>query len=312
MEHEDKIYVAGNQTLIGAAILSTLKRLGFPNVISEVDNKPDLENRNEVEHFFETQSPDYVFLAAGKSGGIGANQKYPAELMLNNLLVECHIIHSAYKYKTKKLLYLASSCIYPRLSHQPMQISSIMTGPLEPTNEAYGIAKISGIKLCEAYRKQYGVKFITSIPTNVFGPGDDFSPDNSHVIAALMQRMHYAKLIGQPWVNIWGSGRPRREFIFTDDLGDACIFVMNQYDDAEVLNLGSGIDLSIAELAEYIRAVTCYSGELQFDSSKSDGMPLKTLDSTQLRKMGWMPSTDFKTALEKTYAWFLNSLKESP
>lgn len=311
MEHENKIYVAGGQTLIGAAILSALKRLGFPNVISEVDNKPDLENRYEVERFFERQRPDYVFLAAGKSGGIGANQKYPAELMLNNLLVECHIIHSAYLYKAKKLLCLASSCSYPRLSPQPMQAASIMSGPLEPTNEAYGTAKIAGIKLCEAYRQQYGVNFITCIPANAFGPGDDFGPHDSHVIAALIRRMYEAKLTGQSCVKIWGSGKPRREFIYIDDLANACVFVMNQYDDAEVINLGGGTDLTIAELAENIREVTGYPGELQFDISKADGMPLKALDSSRLLEMGWKPSIDFKNALNRTFEWFLNSLSRN-
>ena len=310
MDKQAKIYVAGTQTLLGLAIRGELEGQGYTNVIDGSGKEPELVDAGQVDEFFARSVPEYVFLAAGKSGGIGANQKYPAELIRDNLLLECHVIHSAYHYGVKKLLYLASSCCYPKHCPQPMRVESLMTGPLEPTNEAYAISKIAGIQLCKAYRKQYGVKFITGIPGDTFGPGDDFSLEDSHVVAALIRKIHDAKELGAKSVEIWGTGTPRREFVFAADLADACIFAMNQYEGLEPINLGgAGSGMSIGELAELIKEVIGYHGELRFDLTKPDGMPLKILDSTELSKMGWKPRTPFRTALSVTYEWYLRRQK---
>lgn len=311
MEKKSKLYVAGGQTLIGAAILRQLERQGYLNIIGKPGEEPDLTDRRSVDDFFSRLLPEYVFMGAGKSGGIEANRKYPAELMLHNLLVESHIIHSAYRHGVKKLLYLASSCCYPKYCPQPMRVESLLTGVLEPTNEAYAVAKIAGIKLCQAYRQQYGANFIVGIPPNVFGPGDDFSPEDSHVIGALIRRIYEAKLAGKPFVEIWGTGSPRREFIFADDLADACLFVMQKYDGAEPINMGGSVDLSIGELAEQVKKVVGYEGELRFDTSRPDGMPLKVLDPSKLTTMGWRPTTPFPIALKATYDSFLQKQRDS-
>ncbi|MBI3611413.1 MAG: GDP-L-fucose synthase [Nitrospirae bacterium] len=307
MEKDAKIYVAGGRTMIGAAILRQLEQQGHTNIIRRPGEEPDWTDAHAVDAFFSRTTPDYVFMAAEKSGGIQANQKYPAEFIHDNLLTECHVIHNAYRHGAKKLLYLASSCSYPKHSPQPMRVESLMTGPLEPTNEAYAVAKIAGIQLCRAYRQQYGANFIVGIPANAFGPGDDYSPEDSHVIAALIRRMHEAKISGAASVEIWGSGTPRREFVFADDLADATLFVMREYEDPQPINLGGGSDLSIKELAEQIREVVGFPGELRFDTSKPDGMPLKSLDSGPLRAMGWRAKTPFRPALSATYEGFLQT-----
>ncbi len=307
MDKEARIYVAGGQTLIGAAILHQLARQGYTNIAGAPGTEPDLTDAAQVDAFFAQTTPDYVFLAAGKSGGIRANQKYPAELIYDNLLVACNVVHSAYRHGVKKLLYLASSCTYPRHCPQPMRVEALLTGPLEATNAAYAMAKLAGLKLCQAYRQQYGANFIAGIPASVFGPGDDFSPEDSHVVAALIRKLHEAKVAGAEFVELWGTGAPRREFIFAGDLADACLFVMRKYDDADPINLGGGTDLSIRELAELVREVVGYSGELRFDTSKPDGMPFKALDTSKLREMGWRPRTPFQTALAVTYEWFLQA-----
>lgn len=307
MEKQAKIYVAGGQELIGAAILRQLERQGFSNLVGEPGVEPDLSDAAQVEAFFAQTKPDYVFIAAGKSGGIAANQKYPADFMLDNLLIASHLIPAAYRHRVKKLLYLASSCSYPRLAAQPMRVESLMSGPLEPTNEAYAVAKLAGIKLCQAYHQQFGVNFISAIPANVFGPGDDFSPEDSHVIGALMYKMHQAKITGADSVEIWGTGAPRREFIYADDLADACLFVMQNYHSPTPINLGGGVDLSIGELATLIKTVVGYSGKLDFDTSKPDGMPLKALDASPLSGLGWRPRVSFQAALSATYTWFLQT-----
>lgn len=307
MEKQAKIYVAGGQELIGAAILRQLERQGYTNLVGRPGDEPDLSDAVQVEAFFAQTKPDYVFIAAGKSGGIAANQKYPADLMLDNLLVASHLIPDAYRHGVKKLLYLASSCSYPRLAAQPMRVESLMTGLLEPTNEAYAVAKLAGIKLCQAYHQQFGANFISAIPANAFGPGDDFSPEDSHVIGALMYKMHQAKITGADSVEIWGTGTPRREFIFADDLADACLFVMGHYHNTAPINLGGDADLSIGELAVIIKEVVGYTGKLQFDTSKPDGMPLKALDSSQLSGLGWRPQTSFQAALSATYRWYLHT-----
>lgn len=277
------------------------------NTVGGAGEEPDLTNAAEVDAFFAEVAPEYVFIAAGRSGGIQANQKYPAELMRDNLLVESHIIHSAYRYGAKKLLYLASSCSYPKNCAQPMRVESLMTGVLEPTNEAYAVAKIAGMVMCQAYRQQYRANFISGIPADAFGPGDDFSLQDSHVIPALIRKMHDAKILGAESVEIWGTGTPRRDFIFAPDLADACVFVMREYDSSRPINISGGTDLSIKELALSIKEVVGYTGELYFDTSKPDGTPLKALDSKELTTMGWKPRTPFWSALSVTYDWFLQT-----
>jgi GDP-L-fucose synthase len=308
MEKKAKIFVAGGDKLIGSSLLRVLRNQEYQNVF-DASLEPCLSNSGEVEAFFRRGTPEYVFLTAGKSGGITANLKYPAEFMLDNLLIECLVIDAAYRYGVKKLLYLASSCCYPRDCPSPMHENQLLTGPLEPTNEPYALAKIAGIKLVQSYRNQYGVNFICGIPANCFGPGDDFSKDNSHVIGALIRRMDEAKK--QRWneVAIWGTGKPRREFIYVDDLADACIFIMENYEESEPINLGPGGDISIAELAQRVRKVTDFRGELVFDASKPDGMPVKLLDTTKIRDLGWKSKVPFQRALELTYSWFLGQEK---
>ena len=308
MLKSDRIYIAGANTLIGAALVRELARQGYQDIIDAPE--PDLTDAGSVDDFFARHAPSYVFMAAGKSGGIHANQKYPADLMIDNLLVETNVIASAQRHQAQKLLYLASSCSYPRAASQPMSVESLMTGLLEPTNEAYAVAKLAGIVLCKAFRQQFGADFIVGIPANAFGPGDDFAPENSHVVAALIRRIHEAQTSGQTVVEVWGTGAARREFIFADDLANACVFVMNNYDGAEPINLGGGEDLSIKELATMIKEVVGYTGELQFDASRPDGMPLKSLDSGPLLKMGWRPANSFRQALATTYNWFLKNKDE--
>jgi GDP-L-fucose synthase len=306
VEKDAKICIAGEQTLIGAGLQRQLVRQGYVNLVSRSAHEPTWSDAAQVDSFFAHTAPEYVFLVAGRSGGIAANQRYPADLMRDNLLAACHVLHSACRYGVKKVLYLASSCSYPRHCPQPMREEALFTGPLEPTNAAYAMAKLAGIALCEAYRQQYGVPIITAIPANSFGPGDDFSPEHAHVIPALIRKMHIAKVRGAAAVEIWGSGNPRREFLFVDDLADACLFIMRHYDEPQPINLGGGTDLSIREVAMAIKDLVGYRGALQFDPSKPDGMPGKVLDSSRLRAMGWRPRTPFPSALSATYAWFLH------
>jgi GDP-L-fucose synthase len=301
-----RIYVAGSQTLAGAALLKRLRAAGYRNLVGAPPDEPDLTVAGQVEDFFGEARPEYVFLVAGKSGGIERNRKCPAELMLDNLLVTAHVIHQAYVHGVAKLLYLASSCGYPKDAPQPLRIESLLTGRLEATSAAYAMAKLTGWQLCEAYRRQYGVRFITAIPTNPFGPHDEFSPGGGHVIPALMYRAHRAKLRGEPELQIWGTGTPQREFIYSRDLADACLFIMCHYDGTEPINIGGTATLSIAQTARAIVDVVGYPGQLLFDRGKPDGMPFKSLDSSRLRALGWRPSTDFRTALAATYAWFLH------
>jgi GDP-L-fucose synthase len=307
MEKEAKIYVAGGQSLIGAAILRELEGQGYGNLLGKYTEGLDLTDPSQVDAYFATTKPEYVFLAAGKSGGIQANQKYPAELMRDNLLTECHILHSAFQHRVKKLLYLASSCSYPKHCPQPMKEEYLLTGLLEPTNEAYALAKIAGIKLCQAYRRQYGAPFLCGIPGNAFGPGDDFSEEDSHVIPGLIRRMHEAKQKGDPSFLIWGTGAPRREFIYSRDLAEACILVLKKYEAVDPINLGMGSDISIAELAGLLKEIIGFKGEISFDPSRPDGMPMKLLDSRKLQALNWKPRTPFKSALAATYQWFLQS-----
>jgi GDP-L-fucose synthase len=273
-------------------------------VLGAGDDEPDLLDRSAVEDFFSRARPEYVFVAAGKSAGIGGNQRFPADLMLDNLLVAGHLMPAAAAHGTKKLLYLSSSCTYPKTAAQPLDVSSLWSGPLEPTSAAYAAAKLAGTSLCDAYRRQHGLPFISAIGADAYGPGDDFDPEHAHVVGALIRRIHEARESSGPSVVVWGSGTPRREFIYVDDLADACIFAMRQYDAPEPINLGTGAATSIGELAAMIRDVVAYRGELKFDRSKPDGMPFKGLNSSRLRGMGWQPAVDLRTGLARTYEWF--------
>ena len=310
MQKDSRIFVAGGETLIGAALLRRLNVEGYTNLVGAYDDQPDFTSELAVAAFFNEYEPEYVFLAAGKSGGIRENDRHPATLMLDNLLVQTNVIRYAHECDVQKLVYLASSCSYPKHSEQPMSVEALMTGPLEPTNDAYATAKIAGIKLCQAYGREHGRNFITTIPANGFGLEDDFAPESGHVIPALIARMHQAKLDNADAVEIWGTGKPQREFLFADDIADACLFVMSEYDDSQTpINLGGGDILSIAETAEAIKLVVGFEGDLVFDSTKPDGMPLKGLDSRPLQSLGWQPRTPFTEALAQTYDAYLEQLQ---
>ena len=302
MDQHSRIFVAGADTLIGAAIITALRRDGYD--VIDGRGELDLQEPVSVGAFFRRQRPDRVVVAAGRAAGITGNQRYPAELIRDNLLIATHVIHEAWSAGTRRLMYLASSCSYPKLAPQPMRVESLLTGPLEPTNRSYAVAKLAAIQMCDAYRQQFGVQFFAAIPADAFGPGDDFSPEDSHVVAGLMRRMHEAKLASAPSIDIWGSGNQRREFIYTDDLASACAFVMTHHDGGTI-NVGGGRDTSIRELAEMIKEVVGFDGALRFDTSKPDGMPFKALDSSVLLDMGWRPSFTFDDALQRTYHWFL-------
>jgi GDP-L-fucose synthase len=302
---DSRIYVAGGDTLIGSAILRRLSHLGYQGIINQGAGEPVLADVDQTEAFFAKHSPEYVFLAAGKSGGIQENITRPADLMRDNLLVTTNVVHAAWKAGVKRLLYLASSCSYPRDSPQPMSVGSLMSGPLEPTNEPYAMAKMAGVSLCRAYRAQFGTDFFSVFPANAFGPRDDFRPESSHVIPSLLRKMHEAKIAGAPSVVVWGTGSPHREFIYSDDLADACIFLMRNYDQPGPVNAGGGTTVSIGELAVLVRELVGYRGILRFDPSKPDGMPLKSLEAGELAAMGWNPATPLREALATTYHWYL-------
>jgi len=306
MQLNDKIYIAGHRGMVGGAISRRLKTLGYENLVTRSSAELDLRSQADVNEFFSKEKPDYVFLAAAKVGGIHANNTYRAEFLYDNLMMETNIIHAAWKHGVKKLMFLGSSCIYPKMAPQPLQESSLLTGPLEPTNEPYAIAKIAGIKLCEAYRDQYGCNYISVMPTNLYGIGDNYHPENSHVLPALIRRFHEAKEAKAPSVTVWGSGTPKREFLFADDLAAACVFLMLHYDEKELVNIGTGEDLSIRELAETVKEVVCYEGDIVFDTSKPDGTPRKLMDVSKLHKLGWKHSVELKEGLVQAYADFLH------
>jgi len=305
MDRSACIYVAGGDTLIGAAILDRLREVGCDHLVGMPPDEPDLTDANQVEDFFAEFRPEYVFVAAGRSGGIQANMTRPADLMLHNLLVSAHVIRASYIHGVKKLLYLASSCSYPLHAPQPLAVESLMTGVLEPTSEAYATAKLAGLKLCQAYRSQYGAPFISGIPANAFGPRDDFSPESAHVLPALLRRIHEATLRGDRHVEIWGTGTPRRDFLYAADLADACLLVMREYDEPTPINLGGSATMTIAAAARIIAEVVGYRGQLCFDATRPDGAAFKALDAGPLFALGWRPRTEFRTALEQTYDWFL-------
>lgn len=310
MNKSSKIYVAGHRGMVGSAILRALQRHGFQNLIFATSNELDLRDSQSVKAFFENEKPEYVFDAAAKVGGIYANNTYPAEFLYDNLMMQNNIIHSAYLNKVKKLMFLGSSCIYPKLAEQPLKESSLLSGYLEPTNEAYAVAKIAGIKMCEYYRKQYGCNFISAMPTNMYGYGDNYHPQNSHVLPALLRRFHEAKESGATSVTIWGSGKPVREFMFADDLAEACVFLMENYSEAEFINVGTGEEVSILELAMLIGETVGFKGEITFDSSKPDGTPRKLMDSSKLHNLGFKHKTSLKEGLKLTYQDFLTKVNQ--
>jgi len=304
MEQNSKIYVAGHRGLVGSAIAGKLKASGYNNLVTRTSKELDLRLQADVNSFFEQERPDYVFLAAAKVGGILANNTYPAEFIYDNLMIQSNIIHYAYVCGVKKLLFLGSSCIYPKLSPQPMKEEYLLDGKLESTNEPYAIAKIAGIKMCQSYNRQYGTNFISIMPTNLYGPNDNFDLETSHALPALLRKFHEAKMNKEPFVKIWGTGSPRREFLYVDDLADACVFLMQNYDEDQIINVGTGEDISIRELALLIKEITGYEGELKFDVSKPDGTPRKLLDVSKLTDLGWEAKTGLRGGITKTYQWY--------
>jgi GDP-L-fucose synthase len=301
VEKSAKIYVAGHRGMVGSAMVRRLEQLGYRNIITRPSTDVDLRNQQQVFSFFEQEKPDYVFLAAARVGGIYANNTFRAEFLYENLMIESNVIHASYLNKIKKLLFLGSSCIYPRMAPQPLKESYLLTGPLEYTNEPYAIAKIAGIKLCESYRLQYGCNFISVMPTNLYGPNDNYDLAKSHVLPALLRKIHTAKINNIPTVEVWGSGTPLREFLHVDDLSEACLFLMENYSEPELINIGTGTDISIKDLAMMIMRVADYKGEIKFDSSKPDGTPRKLLDVSKLMALGWKPKISLEEGIKMVY-----------
>ena len=304
MKINSRIYVAGHLGLVGSAIYRLLKKRGFENLITRTHSELELMDAVAVQNFFEETKPEFVFLAAAKVGGIHANSTYPADFMRENLVVQTNVIHESWRNGVEKLMFLGSSCIYPKLCPQPISEESLLTGELEPTNEAYALAKIAGIKTCQSYNQQYGTNFISAMPTNLYGINDNFHPENSHVLPALIRRFHEAKLADSESISIWGTGNPRREFLHSDDLADAVLFLMENYNDSEIVNVGCGEDQTIRVLAETISEVVGYSGSLAFDSSRPDGTPQKILDISKIRVLGWTPEIPLIKGLEQVYQWY--------
>ena len=309
MEKNEKIFVAGHEGMVGSAILRRLKEDDFMNLVTRTFSELDLTDQRMVFQFFMEEKPDCVFLAGAKMGGILANSKYPAKFIYSNLQVQTNIIHSAWKSGVKKLLFLGSSCIYPKGCPQPMKEEYLLTGKLEPTSESYAIAKIAGIKMCQSYNLQYGTDYISVVPADLYGPHDDFDPETSHVLPALIKKIHEAKVGNKPQVVVWGTGSPRRECLYVDDLADACVFLMNNYDESEIINVGSGEELPIKKLALLIRDVIGFKGEIIFDESKLDGTLRKLLDATKIRKLGWAPKISLERGVRQTYQWYENYME---
>lgn len=304
MEREAKVFVAGHRGLVGSAIVRSLEREGFHNILTATRQEVDLINQQAVADYFAKVKPDYVFLAAAKVGGILANSTYPADFIYENIMMEANIIHASFCHNVKKLLFLGSSCIYPKMAEQPMKEEALLTGLLEPTNDAYALAKIAGIKMCQAYNTQYGTNYISVMPTNLYGPNDNFDLTSSHVLPALLRKFHEAKLMQSPSVTVWGTGTPIREFLYVDDLADASLYLMNTYNDSKIVNIGTGIGVSIRELASNIGEIVGYKGEIVFDTSKPDGTPVKINDVSYLKQLGWQAKVDLAQGLTKTYEWF--------
>lgn len=305
MEKNARIYVAGHRGLVGSAIARCLEADGFANLLTRTSRELDLRNQAAVDAFFTAEQPEYVVLAAAKVGGIAANQSYPAEFIYDNLVMECNMIHAAYRHQVKKLLFLGSSCIYPKFAPQPLKEEYLLTGALEPTNEAYAIAKIAGIKLCQSYHRQYGANYISVMPTNLYGINDNFDLETSHVLPALLQKFYDAKTAGSPAVTIWGSGTPRREFLYVDDLAEACCFLLQNYNEPDIVNIGTGSDITIRELAEIMKEITGFAGEILYDAGKPDGTPVKRLDVSRINRLGWQAKTSLREGIQATYDWYL-------
>ena len=310
MNKDSKIYVAGHRGMVGSAIVRQLKRQGFENLIFRTSTELDLRNQQAVSDFFMTEKPEYVFLAAAKVGGINANNIYRAEFLYDNLCIELNVIHSSYRSKVKKLLFLGSSCIYPKNAPQPLKEEYLLSGYLESTNEPYAIAKISGIKLCESYRIQYGSNFISAMPTNLYGPNDNYDLENSHVLPALIRKFHESKMNNDPEVEVWGSGKPFREFLHVDDLAEACFTLMQDYDEASFVNIGFGADVTIRELAEIVKEAVGYPGKITFNSSRPDGTLKKLMDSSRIHQLGWKPKIHLREGIALTYKEYLKQLNE--
>jgi GDP-L-fucose synthase len=326
MDKNAKIYVAGHRGLVGSAIVRNLQAAGYTNLLLRTHAELDLTNQVATAAFFQAEKPDYVFLAAAKVGGIVANNTYPAEFIRDNLLIQSNIIHAAYVNQVKRLLFLGSSCIYPKLAPQPMREEHLLTGPLEPTNRPYALAKIAGVEMCWSYNRQYGTKYLAAMPTNLYGPGDNYHPENSHVIPALIRKFHEAKVSGASTVTVWGTGTPKREFLYNADMADACVYLMNLPDDKyesllgsdesktgrfepPLINIGVGYDVTISELANTVSRVTQYTGEIVFDTSKPDGTPRKLMDVTRLSDMGWRATTELEAGLAVAYLDFVGQAK---
>lgn len=306
MEIQNKIYVAGHTGLVGSAIVRKLRTNGFQNILTVTHSELDLTDQSATQNFFEKEKPDYVFLAAAKVGGIHANNTYPADFIRINLQIQSNVIESSYRNNVKKLLLLGSSCIYPKYSPQPIREDCLMQGALEPTNAPYGLAKIAGIMMCESYNRQFGTNYISCMPTNLYGPGDNYHPENSHVLPALLRRIHEAKKVNASEVVIWGTGNPLREFLYVDDLADACLFLMEIYKDNQTINVGSGVEVSIRALAEMIKEVIGFNGKILTDPSKPDGTPRKFIDSSRIYSLGWKPKMELKDGIRLSYKDFLS------
>ncbi|MDY0095391.1 MAG: GDP-L-fucose synthase [Candidatus Vecturithrix sp.] len=305
MEQDAKIFIAGRYGLVGSAIERALQRAGYNNIVGLPHTELELTVQAEVDTYFKIERPRYVFLAAAKVGGILANSTYPAEFIFSNLEIQNNVIHASYQFGVKKLMFLGSSCIYPKFAQQPMHEDELLNGKLEPTNEPYAVAKIAGIVMCQSYNRQYGTNFISVMPTNLYGLNDNYHPENSHVVPGLIRRFHDAKIKNAPEVVVWGTGSPRREFLFSEDLGDACVFVMQHYTDNEIINIGSGVEVTIKELAELVKQTVGYEGHIRFDSTKPDGTPRKLLDVSKLHALGWRHKTNLQDGLKIAYQDFL-------
>jgi GDP-L-fucose synthase len=308
MKKDAKIYVAGHRGLVGSAIVRELEKRGYSNIITRTHKELDLLDQKAVAKFFEKEKPEYVFLAAAKVGGIVANDTYPADFIYENLQVQNNVIHYAYVNDVKKLLFLGSSCIYPKMAKQPIKEEYLLSGVLEPTNDAYAIAKIAGIKMCQSYNKQYGTKFISVMPTNLYGINDNFDLQNSHVLPAMIRKFHDAKTRSDKEVVVWGTGKPKREFLFVDDLASACVFLMKKYSDSEIVNIGTGVDVSIKQLAELVKMTVGFEGKILWDTSKPDGTPRKWLNVGKLHKLGWQHKVSLEEGLKKTYKWYVDTV----
>ena len=304
---DSRVYVAGHRGLVGSAVVRRLQDLGYRNILTASREQLDLRDQAAVNYWFKANRPDHVFLVAGTVGGIMANATRPAEFLYDNLMIHGTVVHASHMFKVKRLLYLGSSCIYPRLATQPMTEDQLLAGPLEPTNEPYAIAKIAGIKLCQAYRRQYGCDFISAMPTNLYGPGDNFDLNSSHVLPALIRKFHDARVNGTRRVTLWGTGTASREFLHVDDLADACVFLMREYESDQHINVGTGKDLTIRELAEWVREIVCPDCQIEWDATKPDGTPRKLLDVSRLHALGWTHRIDLREGIERTYDWFVRN-----